>query len=170
MKLKTKFQDEYFNLEEVADVDIATMPDGRIKAQARAMRGGLHTIFYKTKAEFDADWEDAPDAPEEPEEYWYVSCDGRVLKATTDQYEYNEKHNSGHVSIGNYFSSKEEAELAGCKLKAWQRLKDKGFKFDGYDVAHKSNGNLAGQIFYDAGDYSIEDIDKEMDLLFGGVE
>lgn len=32
MKLKTKFQDEDFELGEVADVNIATMPDGRIKA------------------------------------------------------------------------------------------------------------------------------------------
>lgn len=58
MKLKTKFQDEDFELGEVADVDIATMPDGRIKAQAVAKAGGLHTFSYSTKAEFDEAWED----------------------------------------------------------------------------------------------------------------
>lgn len=35
--------------------------------------------------------------------------------------------------IGNYFETKEEAEKAVEKLKAWKRLKDKGFKFCGID-------------------------------------
>jgi hypothetical protein len=78
---------------------------------------------------------------------------------------YNVK-NSVYIEMG----SKEEAEKAVEKLKAITRLKGKKFRFDGYDVAHKSNGNLAGQIFYDAGNYSIEDVEKEMDLLFGGEE
>ena len=58
MKLKTVFQDEDFELGEVADVDIATMPDGRIKAQAVAKAGGLHTFFYDTLWGLWNDWAD----------------------------------------------------------------------------------------------------------------
>ena len=72
--------------------------------------------------------------------------------------------------IGNYFLSREEDEKAVEKLKAWRRLKDKGFRFDGYDVAHNSNGDLCGQLFYNAGDYCIEDVEKDLDLLFGEEE
>lgn len=66
--------------------------------------------------------------------------------------------------------SEEEAEKAVEKLKAWERLKDKGFRFDGYDIAHNGTGDLCGQVFYKAGKYSIEDIEKDLDLLFGGEE
>ena len=84
----------------------------------------LSTTKYSSLAELNEEWEDY----EEPKEYWYMSCDGRALKATTDEDEYNEKHNAGHKLIGNYFETKEEAERAVEKLKAWKRLKDKGFK------------------------------------------
>lgn len=125
MKLKTKFQDEDFDLGEGADVDITTMPDGCFKARAKAMRGGLHTFYYNTKADFDADWEDYK---EEPKEYWCIDWTGGVnhiipLDDSHDKYENNKKE------IGNYFETKEEAEKAVEKLKAWQRLKDNGFRF-----------------------------------------
>lgn len=119
--------------------------------------------IYKKLAALYADWEDAP---EEPKEYWYIDCYGEVLRTLYNGNEWDERRKL----IGNYFKTKEEAEQAVEKLKAITRLKDKKFRFDGYDVAHKSNGNLAGQIFYDAGNYSIEDVEKEMDLLFGGEE
>lgn len=97
---------------------------------------------YNSLAELNEEWEDVP-----TEEVWYLG-----------------------ERIGNYSMPKEEAEKAVEKLKAWKRLKDKGFRFDGYAVAHKSNGNLAGQIFYDAGNYCIGDVEKYLDLLFGGEE
>ena len=103
----------------------------------------------------------------EPKEYWFINGIGNVEKAPSD---WLCDERASRESIGNHFSSEEEAEKAVEKLKAWKRLKDKGFRFDGYDVAHKSNGNLAGQIFYDADNYSIEDVEKEMDLLFRGEE
>ena len=63
MKLITKFEDEDFRLNETANVDIATMPDGRIKAQAVAQSGGLHTFFYNDLKTFANDWEDIPEEP-----------------------------------------------------------------------------------------------------------
>lgn len=126
---------------------------------------------YTSLAELNAEWEDVP---EKPKEYWYVSCDGRALKATTDQDEYNEKHNSGHVSIGNYFGTKEEAEKAVEKLKSWKRLKDNGFRFEtfGYDRETVKNGrvNMMIRATFDEkyGDGSVKLSD--LDLLFGGEE
>ena len=73
MKLKTKFQDEDFKLGEVTDVDIATMPDGRIKAQAIAEAGGNHTFYYDNLQEMYEKWEDAP---EEPKTFWAISWAG----------------------------------------------------------------------------------------------
>ena len=117
---------------------------------------------YNSLAELNEEWCDY----EEPKEYWYVTDNGYICTNTDDGDSWDEYRKE----VGNYFSSREEAEKAVERLRAWKRLKDKGFMFDGYDVAHKSNGNLAGQIFYDADNYSIEDVEKEMDLLFGGEE
>lgn len=126
MKLKTEFQDENFKLGEVADVNIATMPDGRIKAQAVAKSGGVHTFFYDDFKTFTDDWEDVP---EEPKEYWYISDFGYVFN-----HEINNKSVKSTIEemklIGNYFESKEEAEAAVEKLLAWKRLRDKGFRFN----------------------------------------
>ena len=118
---------------------------------------------YNSLAELNEEWEDAP---EEPKPWWYIDITLVVKQGEL----FLSKHVEQFKTVGNYFNTREEAEKAVKKLKAWKRLKDKGFKFDGYDVAHNSNGNLAGQIFYDAGNYSIEDVEKEMDLLFGGEE
>ena len=74
--------------------------------------------------------------------------------------------------IGNYFNTKEEAEKAVEKLKAWKRLKDNGFKFayirsiDGATIKHKDLDQ------YTIIAYADEDgCDQEyLNLLFGGEE
>lgn len=116
---------------------------------------------YPNHYTIEDDWEDY----EEPKEYWFVGCCGRVFKATTDEVEYNEEHISGHKTIGNYFETKEEAEKAVEKLKAWKRLKENGFKFDRY----KRNEIYNGDLVIDATDrFSCDD--KDLELLFGGEE
>lgn len=61
------------------------------------------------------------------------------------------------------FETKEEAEKAMEKLKAWKRLKDKGFKFDNF---------VRNAIYYVLSDEEIEkdDVLEDLDLLFGGEE
>lgn len=152
MKLKTKFQDEDFDLGEVTDVDIATMPDGRIKAQARAMRGGLHTFFYKTKAEFDADWEDVLEEPKSS------ALDLMIL--TLINFIENEP-------------DEDKVDLEDCKqmlgkLKAWKRLKDRGFKFNA-----KWTSNIPDGCWYDVHCHARitpapkdAEFFKDLDLLF----
>lgn len=129
-----------------------------------ARNTGYNYKYYDTLAELVEEWEDVP----EP----------KALGWRIDEYNDPEEIGFGFSleeleylkEIGLWFETEEETRRAVEKLKAFKRLRDKGFKFDGYDVAHKSNGNLAGQIFYDAGNYSIAGVEKEMDLLFGGEE
>lgn len=120
------------------------------------------TYYYNNLAELCEKWEDY----EEPKDIWWLDNEGCVNHASgevNDNFRKNRK-------IGNYFLSREEAEKAVEKLKAWKRLKDKGFRFDGYDVAHNGNSDLCGQLFYNAGKYCIGDVEKDLDLLFGGEE
>ena len=112
-------------------------------------KGFAKRPFLKSLAELNAEWEDY----EEPKGMQWVD----VLGA-----------NDGRVVI--QYSNEEEAKKAVEKLKAWKRLKDKGFRFDGYDVAHNSNGDLCGQLFYNAGKYCIGDAEKDLDLLFSGED
>ena len=172
MKLKTKFQDEDFKLGEVTDVDIATMPDGRIKAQAIAEAGGNHTFYYDNLQEMYEKWEDAP---EEPKTFWAISWAG-------EPEEYDAKKTPQELKdmakqIGNYFETKEEAEKAVEKLKAWKRLKDKGFRFcglmedytritGGYFPAR--NGRRYLQFNKSEEDEWLKENWEDLDLLFGG--
>ena len=100
------------------------------------------------------EWEDY----EEPKEYWYIAelCAGLQKKQDTDNGE--DRFNK---QIGNYFETEEEAEKAVEKLKAAKRLKDRGFRFVGYNNCFV--------------DYNIDEkyrrcISEDLDLLFGGEE
>lgn len=121
-------------------------------------------------AELNEEWEDY----EEPKDkgYWYMDDLGRIQFSSEvlDELEGHPNNLMIRKLYGNYFETREEAEKAVEKLRAWKHLKDKGFRFDGYDVAHNSNGDLYGQLFYNAGKYHIVDVEKDLDLLFGGEE
>lgn len=78
---------------------------------------------YCSLDKLNAEWEDY----EEPKEYWFLSGRGEV-KCIEDE---NTVFDKDHKFIGNYFETKEEAEKAVEKLKAWKRLKDKGLRFIG---------------------------------------
>lgn len=90
--------------------------------------------IYDSLAELNSEWEDY----EEPEEYWFIDYNGgiipfsRMKETATDRM---------MKQIGNYFDSREEAEKAVEKLKAWKRLKDKGFRFEYYDYSDRDLHN-----------------------------
>jgi hypothetical protein len=107
-----------------------------------------------------SDLEEWEDAPEEPKEYWYINCYyGEVLHTFYNGSEWDERRKL----IGNYFLSREEAELAVRKLKAWKRLKDKGFKFGRWQFLDDRSGIwVQGNL--------VPDIVDELDILFGGEE
>ena len=72
--------------------------------------------------------------------------------------------------IGNCFKTYQEAEKAVEKLKALKRLKDKGFRFDGFDVANNGAGEICGQTYFKGGIYSRDFVQEDLYLLFGGEE
>ncbi len=116
---------------------------------------------YASLAELNAEWEDVP---EEPKEYWCIDWTGGINHITVldgvDKYEENKKQ------IGNYFETKEEAEKAVEKLKAWKRLKDEyDFKFTGW----KRDEQFRGDFIITAQDWNTSD-DNLLNLLFGGEE
>lgn len=83
---------------------------------------------YTSLAELNKEWEDMP---EEPKEYWYIDpmvCGVYYTKIKKDEDLYN-----FNKQIGNYFETKEEAEKVVEKLKAFERLKAKGFRFEGWE-------------------------------------
>lgn len=117
-------------------------------------------IFPGSLAELNAEWEDMPEEPKNP---CFINWFGEVSELL------------GHISdreieklkeAGNYFETKEEAEKAVEKLKAWRRLKDKGFRFAGVEDGERT---IRFEIPFRAGYDSCE---AEVDLvfLFGGEE
>lgn len=111
---------------------------------------------YGTLEAVVGEWQDY----EEPKEYWYIEGEGDIHSIRTELCDELEIHTM--KQIGNYFETKEDAELAVRKLKAWRRLKDKGFRITlrgckGNAWLYANWGNLQG-------DYS------DVLLLFGGEE
>lgn len=114
--------------------------------------------IYTSLAELNEDWEDY----EEPEEFWYINECGDVL---------NYKYDGGcscpileAKEIGNHFDTKEEAEKAVEKLRAFKRLKDNGFRFNCWYGGSK---DIAFSIPQEIIDSTTA---KDLDLLFGGEE
>lgn len=122
-------------------------------------------MIYKTLAGLYVEWEDY-----EENEYYYAITS---IKADDGITKMKNKHNDMTAfdkSIGNCFETREEAEKAVEKLKAWKRLKDKGFKVDlwDYDGGNYQERIKTGRILFRVKDY--EENDKDLDLLFGGED
>lgn len=119
------------------------------------------SIVYASLAELNEEWEDY----EEPKGYWCIDWDGGInhidlLGSPEGEHEEKKKQ------IGNYFETKEEAEKAVEKLKAWKRLKDKGFKFNDYlyiELSEYAKVSITATVINDC-------ISDDLMLLFGGEE
>lgn len=109
---------------------------------------------YRNLAELNEEWEDVL---EEPKTYWYIYAD-TVMHAKWDDC-LGEKFKK----IGNYFETKEEAEKALKKLKAYKRLKDNGMMK--YSFKREKGG--IDLDFYTLTILAPRDKDA-LDLLFGG--
>ena len=108
------------------------------------LQGGV-TLEILTK-----EWEDAPEEPKGIQCIYYVNHFDTVKL--------------DGVIVG--FGSKEEAELAVRKLKAWTRLEDKGFRFTAWKNGIFLDGTIAGQVRYEFPIDNKDDIEKDLDLLF----
>ena len=110
------------------------------------------------------EWEDY----EEPKGYYYVTTTGLTKYDDTPFCAIHKDRKE----IGNYFETKEEAELAVRKLKAWKRLKDKGFRFTGITPNRRYIKYNYGEILSKHGicyDKAIQ-FEDDLDFLFGGEE
>lgn len=112
---------------------------------------------YNSLAELNEEWEDY----EEPKKFWFVDSAGEVQDTTyvTDYDKTNLR------KFGNYFETEEEAEKAVEKLKAWKRLKDKGFKFKDFGRL-----NDCATFIRATHDESWSELYDDLNLLFGGEE
>ena len=115
---------------------------------------------YNSLAELNAEWEDY----EEPKEWWYIDIHGPHKVTNND--EYYQQVKAASKEIGNYFLSREEAEDAVEKLKAWKRLKEKGFRFTGVEDVE---GIIHFEIPFRAG-YDSCEAEADLDICFGGEE
>jgi len=117
------------------------------------------TKCINSLAELNEEWEDY----EGLKEYWSIDtyiCEIDYLTEGDD-----DDRDNFNKEIGNYFKTKEEVEKAVEKLKAWKRLKDKGFEFTSWD----RHPDFPGDFRITASDEFPCD-DKDLDLLFGGEE
>lgn len=118
---------------------------------------------YNSISELNEEWEDY----EEPKEFWYVEPNGVI--ARIDEWDCcTQTDRENMKQIGNYFSSREEAEKAVEKLKAWKRLKDKGLAIKKW--RHTPDMNLTTGSFLKIEGFipAIIENMKDLDLLFGG--
>lgn len=94
---------------------------------------------YDSLAELCEEWDDAP---EEPKVYYYISDFGAVRECEIGKFPEDEEDRK---AIGNYFETEEEAEKAREKIKALERLRKNGFRFDGFrqDYTRWSSGQDA---------------------------
>ncbi len=116
---------------------------------------GVQLAKYSSLAGLNKEWEDAP---EEPKEYWYIDINGEIMSDNVEDDTVKVMR-----EIGNYFDTREEAEKAVEKLKAWKRLKDAGFKF-------KDFGRLNDCAFFirATSNESWSELYDDLDLLFRG--
>lgn len=146
MKLKNK---RTGNIMEIVIVDHGA------EWEIRDMYADEHTQTYNSLAELNAEWCDAP------EEAIQVYIEGIQ----------NVYMGGGRVYID--YASAQEAELAVRKLKAYKRLKDKGFRFDGYGH-YDDSGDESPAIAFEYPDldemFYNKQLVADLDLLFGGVE
>ena len=116
---------------------------------------------FQSLAELNSEWEDY----EEPKEYWYIDDAGVIQIDKVLSSEINMRK-----SIGNYFETKEEAEKAVEKLKAWKRLKDKKFEFTEWYKSDGCEPFIVVETNIDYDDVDNKELQKDLDLLFGGEE
>lgn len=119
---------------------------------------GIQLAKYNSLAELNKEWEDY----EEPKGYYCILSDGTICYDNKQNIEYDRCC----MEIGNHFETKEEAELAVRKLKAWKRLKDDGFRFSGFvytELKDYARVNIKATMINDS-------INDDLNLLFRGEE
>ena len=148
---------------EIVDADFNATISGR--TNIIIIQKGPEQLEYGSLAELNEEWEDY-----EEKTAWFIDSQGDIQEwrdAECDDWT-NEK------AIGNYFETKEEAEQAVEKLKAWKRLKENNIHLI-YDEENFESGLPTisirfGSTYNQHEEIMNEKIKKDLDLLFGGEE
>lgn len=132
---------------------------------------------YNSLAELSAEWEDVL---EEPKDFWYIDdfavmCGTEGEFTTPDLSSFTKEDIERLKAIGNYFETEEEAEKAVEKLKAFKRLKDKGFRFTltpGVGSLDITPGKFQIEINAEMPEkwFCCDAVEKDLDDCFGGEE
>lgn len=136
MKLRNKKTGEKIDLD-VANIkaqfgSISVIPEPAVL--------GSDEYVYNSLAELNEEWEDY----EEPKQ-WYGLNAIRDVGFEPLEYEGFEDLYKHAKELGIAFETAEEAKLAVRKLKAWKRLKDKGFRFLCWNDDYTINFTIDGQ-------------------------
>lgn len=131
---------------------------------------GVQLAKYASFAKLNEEWEDY----EETKEYWFINSVGGVIRPS-DTTDWTQQDAIYHKEIGNYFETKEEAERAVERLRAWKRLKDKGFRFTLTPVVGSldiSPGKFQIEINAEMPEkwFCCDAVQKDLDDCFGGEE
>ena len=143
-----------------------------ICASTRVFVDGKSEKVYNSLAELNEEWEDY----EEPKDYYFIRSESLTVGYSPIS---NTRSCRNRKEIGNYFETREEAEKAVEKLKAWKRLRDKGFRFEG--IKEDFTRILQSQEPFRTGkrylqfnksedEEWMEENWEDLDLLFGGEE
>lgn len=176
MKLRNKKTGEVVDFIGVYDVrNLDTIPHTNrfeldIRRYSNGYDGEKESIEYLSLEELTREWEDYQEKG-----CWCIEFDGDIFNAENlmEDTKYRMR------AIGNCFDTKEEAEKALEKLKAWKRLKDKGFRFEGIKQDYTRFFNQQKPIrigrkylqFNKAEDEEwLKENGEDLDLLFGGEE
>ena len=143
MKLKNKKTGEIIN----AEGTDAALGEIRLWDSTNHMARNFSSI-----SALNEEWEDV----EKPKNYYWVSPLEQGIACDKDTDDGVDEMNK---EIGNYFGTEEEAEKAVEKLKAWKRLKDKGFRF----IDHIDRDSGQGMTRYEWDGYVNG---EDLDLLF----
>lgn len=96
---------------------------------------------YNSLAELNEEWEDYEE-PKKSKDHWFIQSNG-IVKISQNLFGDTDYFEDMANEIGNLFETKEEAEKAVEKLKAWKRLEEAGFMVNSW------NGSLGGEDHYD---------------------
>lgn len=123
---------------------------------------GVFKIEVNSLAELNEEWCDY----EEPKGYWFINEFGTPTEVTHTRENIYDK---SRKNFGNYFETKEEAEQAVEKHKAWARLKAKGFTWQGWEEGAMDNGMYI--VGFQIPEENWEtDVVEDLDICFGGED
>ena len=155
MQLRNKKTGEIVDLLEIVRIDDVS---NEFYLRLSDNEGRTFKVGFNSLAELNEEWEDY----EEPKTFFSIYYDGTISEFKDG----DDEQIRDMKAIGNYFESEEEAEKAVEKLKAWKRLKDKGFRFTGWGC---ENQKLYAKIRFNKKAWATE-TEPDLDLLFGGEE